>query len=132
MQIKLLILAMSMTLIFSCKKEVETVDYEYHAHIESPNNSDKKVGDILDIHVNFESHTGLPVHHINVKVYNKATNTEIYNMPTDAHVHASSGEHTHKGQVTLAKAATYVVEAKVWGEEDGAGEVIEKVEFIVK
>jgi hypothetical protein len=132
MQIKYFILAISIMLIYSCKKEVEGSDYEYHAHIESPNNSNKKVGDVLDININFESHAGLPVHHINVKVYNKDTKEEIYNMPTEDHIHATSGKHNHKGKVTLSKAGTYILEAKVWGEEDGKGEVIEKVEFIVK
>ena len=58
----------------ACKDDdPATSIYEYHAHIHSPDAADKHIGDTLAIEVEFESHTGEPVHHINVRIFNKAT-----------------------------------------------------------
>lgn len=120
----------------SCKKDPEPIDYDYHAHIHSPNTDDKHVGDTIHIHVDFESHTGEEVHHVNVRIYNKADNTEVYNMPTSAHVHAE-GSHEHHDDLVLSAAngidshTDWILEAKVWAEEDGEGEVVESIEFHV-
>ncbi len=126
-------------LIVSCDKdeEPETIEYDYHAHIMSPNTDDKKVGDSIHIHVDFESRTGETVHHINVKIYNKMDSTQvIYNEPGDAHVH-TEGEYGYHADLGLtanegvAGHTDWILEAKVWGHEAGAGEVMESIEFHV-
>ena len=124
--------------IAACKKdEVVTTTYEYHAHIESPDNALKHLGDSLHIHVNFESHTGETIHHINVKISNKATGAVIYNKPSEAHVHAQSGEYTYEDVIVMNTAngfvvnTNYILEAKVWAETDGEQEESETVEFHV-
>ncbi len=108
-----------------------TVDYHYHAHIHSPNTDDKHVGDTIHIHVNFESHAGEPVHHINVRIYNQMDSTIIYNEPADAHIHETDGMFEFHDDFVLSEAngvsehSNWVFEAKVWGENAGDGEVIE-------
>jgi hypothetical protein len=106
---------------------------EYHVHIHSPNVDAKNVGDEIDIEVEFEEHNGGTVHHINVRVYNKDTGEEIYNQPTQAHVHATAGYYEFMDKLTLNVASNthWVLEAKVWGHDDGVAEVVEKLEFHV-
>jgi len=113
-------------------------DYDYHAHIMSPTDADTKaLDDILHIHVNFESHTGEPVHHINVRIYSEADSVEVYSEPSgdEQHIHDTSGAHTFEADVTLseangfAAATDYVLEAKVWPHDGEEGEVISTVEF---
>jgi hypothetical protein len=133
----LLILAASL-FVFSCgKDDDDSIEYEYHAHIHSPNTDDKNVDETLNIEVDFESHSGETVHHIQVRIYNKTTNAEIYKKPSDAHVHEESGLYTFEDTFVLSAAngitanSDWVLEAKVWGHEDGEGEVMETVEFHV-
>ena len=128
-------------LITSCdddENEPETIDYDYHAHINSPSTDDKNVGDTIHIHVDFESHAGETVHHINVKIYNKADSTQVvYNEPGDAHVHAEEGEYGYHDDFPLtadkgiSAHSDWIMEAKVWGHEAGEGEVVESIEFHV-
>lgn len=118
----------------ACKDEEPTSIYEYHAHIHSPDTAEKHIGDTLAIEVEFESHTGEPVHHINVRIFNKATNTEVYNKPDEAHVHDTSGAYTFEDTFILSGAnglteGDWILEAKVWGESDGQEEISEQVEF---
>jgi hypothetical protein len=35
------------------------------------------ISDTLEMKVDFDSHTGETMHHINVRIFNKATNTEV-------------------------------------------------------
>jgi len=135
--ISILSLSLFMT---SCDREDDTVDavvYEYHAHVHTPNTDDKHVNDPLEIEVEFESHAGEAVHHINVRIYNKADGTEIYNKPADAHVHEIDGELTYQDMMMLTNAngveahSDWILEASVWGAENRTGEVIETVEFHV-
>lgn len=127
-------------LITSCGDDdnaMEEVDYQYHAHIHTPNTDDKKVGDDLDIDIEFESHSGEAVHHVNVRIYNKADSTEIYNQPDVAHVHETDGLFEFEDTFTLSNAngvvahTDWILEAKVWGHEGRDGEVTETVEFHV-
>ncbi|PHN02708.1 hypothetical protein [Flavilitoribacter nigricans] len=124
----------------ACKKEEDepmTTDYHYHAHILQPNADDKQVDDSLHIHVEFESHTGETVHHVNVRIYNKNDNTEIYSKPADAHVHETSGVYEFQDDFTLSEAngvtahSDWILEASVWGHDNREGEMIEQVEFHV-
>lgn len=122
----------------ACKDEgpAPTSIYEYHAQIHQPSAADKHIGDTLQIEVDFESHTGEPVHHINVRIFNKSTNVEVYNKPDEPHVHDVSGMHAFEDQFILSAAnglsdGDWVLEAKVWGHEDGLEETTERVEFLV-
>gem|GEM_PF-530943 len=135
------------------------VNYGYHAHIMSPDNTAKKVGDSIYLHVNFESHTSETVHNVNVKIYNEADNSlVIYDEPSEAHVHATEGSYELRADIALTEAngvlgqTTWIVEAKVWpmsdeddehnhsdedeehnhGDEDGAHTVTETVKFYVQ
>lgn len=111
---------------------------EYHAHINSPNEDDKHVGDTIHIHVDFEEHDGMTVHHVNVKIYNEKDPTIIaFDGPTDAHVHEESGKYELHADLVLDGGANvmehtdWILEAKVWGHEDGAAEVTEMIKFHV-
>ena len=113
----------------------DVTDYSYHAHVHSPNSDDKHLGDKMEIHVEFESHTGEAVHHVNVRIYNKSDETELYNQPEEAHVHEMDGVYEFSDEITLSEAngfsehSNYILEAKVWGHDDTEGEVSETVEF---
>lgn len=116
---------------------MEDTEYDYHAHIVSPTDgSTAKMGEALNIEVDFESHTGGTVHHVSVRVYEKSTGTELYNSGED-HVKAETGEYTFTLEMPLSTDEGFVghtdyeLEAKVWGHEDGEGEEISVVGFHV-
>ena len=118
--------------------ETETTDFDYHVHINSPSTDDKHVGDMIHLHVDFESHTGETVHHVNVKIYNKADSTQvIYDAPGNAHVHATEGTFAWHDDFPLTAAegvsahSDWILEAKVWGHDAGKGEIVESIEFHV-
>ncbi len=132
----------SITFLISCNDDEGTIteeptDFDYHAHIMSPNADTKNVGDNIHIHVNFESHTGEVVHHVQVTIYSKSDNTVIYTGLSDAHVHAMNGSYEFHDDFVLSDAvgvtghSDWVLEAKVWGHEAGMAEEIETVEFHV-
>ena len=135
------VLLLTTTLFFvACDKDDDTThmtDFDYHAHIHSPNADNKMVGDTIHIHVDFESLTGETVHHVNVRIYNADDDTEIYNEPATAHVHETSGTYSWHDDFVLSEAngveghTNWVLEAKVWGHEAGEGEASETVEFHV-
>jgi hypothetical protein len=134
----ILVLVLGFVMI-SCDKDdkKEEVDYAYHAHIHSPNTDAKHVNDELVINVNFESHTGETIHHVNIKIYNKADNTVVYNKPNDAHVGQSSGDFTFEDTFILSNEngveahSNWILEAKVWGSSEEEGEVVDTLEFHV-
>jgi hypothetical protein len=120
---------------YGCSKDdTHVAVFDYHAHIHSPDSTARILGDTLKIEIDFESHTGQTVHHINVRIYNKSTNAEVYNKPSDPHVDTPV-EYTYEDFILLNAAngftsnSTWVLQAKVWGENDGQEEVIEQVEF---
>ena len=112
-------------------------DFNYHAHVHAPNTDDKHVGDTLQIDITFEEHSGQTVHHINVRIFNKVSGDEIYNKPDVAHVHDESGKVDFMDMLILSndngvEAHTdWILEARVWGDGEGVGEVVEEVEFHV-
>jgi len=136
---KMLFLALVLNLAFitSCGDKESTMDFSYSNVVNAPDTADKNVDDTLDISIDFESETGEPVHHVNVRIYNVATNEEIYNMPTQAHVHDLSGKYTYSDSFILSNDngvmahSDWILEAKVWGHEAGAGEVIQSIPFHV-
>jgi len=111
---------------------------EYHAHINSPSTDDKHVGDTIHVHVDFEEHDGLTVHHVNVKIYNEADPTIIaFDGPANAHVHSETGLYEFHADVILngdagvVEHTDWILEAKVWGHEAGLAEVTETLQFHV-
>ena len=113
-------------------------EFEYHADIHAPDASNKHLDDTIHIEVEFESHTGMIVHHVNVKIFNKVSGTVVFSKPADAHVHASSGQYVFEDDFILSTAhgidahSDYVLEAKVWGHDEGISEVNESIEFHVE
>lgn len=125
-----------MTLVFmlSCKKDTVVVAYEYHAHIMEPSSAAKNLGNVLHIHIEFESHTGEAVEHINIRIFNKVTQIIVYDQPADSHVGNSSDTYDFEDQVILSTAngfstGDWVLEARVWGVEHEQDQVVERVEF---
>ena len=110
---------------------------EYSISINSPNTEDKRVNEDIHVHTVFESATSATIHHVNIRIYNKDTNEEIYNAPSEAHVHEESGTFELHDDISLTNAngveghTDWILEAKVWGHEAGAGEVVETIEFHV-
>jgi len=136
MKHSLLILSALFTLSFyACDDdEGDASIYEYHAHIHHPDTTSRTIGDTLEIEIEFESHTGQPVHHINVMIFNKVDKAVVYNKPDDAHVDESSGVYAFEDLFILSSAngltaGDWVLEAKVWGETDGKEETSTFVEF---
>ena len=120
--------------ILSCKDDSPVVAYEYHAHIMEPSSADKNLGDVLHIHVEFESHTGEAVEHINIRIYNKDTNIIVYDQPSDPHVGTGSDTYDFEDQVILSttngfSTGDWIIEAKVWGAEHEQDEVTESIQF---
>lgn len=115
----------------------ETIDYQYHAHINSPEGGMKHLGETLSLRVNFESHSGETVHHVQVRIYEKDGGKEIYKKPDDAHVHAMDGAHAFEDDLPISAengfvtGTNYVLEAKVWGLDTEDGMVFETIEFMV-
>ena len=110
----------------------------YKITIMSPDESDKKVGDAIHIHVNFDEEQMTTVHHVNVRIYQKGNESnEIFNGPSVAHVHEESGHYELHADLTLDEATgvmehtDWILEAKAWGHEAGLGEVMEALEFHV-
>lgn len=115
----------------------ETIEYDYHAHIVSPTDGSAiKIGETLNVVIDFESHTGETVHNIEIRIYEKATGTELYNTGKE-HVHAETGAY----QFTLDLPVTtedgfsahtdYELEARVYGHENREGEMTSIVGFHV-
>lgn len=129
-------------LAFACNDdEAEHMDdnseTEYSVAINSPSTDDKNVNDDIHIHVVFESATAQTIHHVNIRIYNVETNEEIYNGPSDAHVHQESGMFEIHDDISLTNTngveahTDWILEAKVWGHEAGLGEVVESIQFHV-
>jgi hypothetical protein len=122
-------------LLVSCKDDDNpVVNYEYHAHIMQPSTADKQIGDVMFIQIEFESHSGENVEHINVRIFNKNTNIIVYDKPSDPHIAQSGDNYAYEDQITLSAAngfseGDWVLEAKVWGAEHEQDLVTESVEF---
>ncbi len=135
-----LLLALSVFAFTSCNKDdddTEDSKFEYHAHIHSPNTDDKHVGDTIHINVELESHSGEPVHHANIRIFNKADNTEVYNKPDEAHVHETDGKFEYEDDFILSndngvlEHTDWYLVAKVWGDSPGLEEVVDTIAFHV-
>jgi len=139
---KLLLLAFlaTSTLFIACDKnddgtEEMHTDFDYQAQIQNPTDGDiYTMGDAMTLEVDFESQTNEIVHNISVTI-SKADGAEVFQMHD--HVHETSGKYTLNLDVNLSDTegyeahTDYILEAKVWGHDDGIGEVIETVGFHV-
>ena len=137
--IMILLLASCSIFISSCSDDDDEHDHDtdatpvYHAHIMSPDTTDKHVGDEVRIHVVFEEHNMVTLHHVNLRIYEEGNESnEIYNGPSEAHVHTTE-KYEIDENITLdvGEHSDWVMEAKAWGETDGEHEVIETRKFHV-
>ena len=116
---------------------VGAVDFDYQANILSPTIDDKKVGDLLHIHIDFESLTSETVHHVKVTLTNISDGTVIYSKPDDAHVHQEDGTFEYQDDFMLSNEngitehTDWILEAKVWAHEAGLAETVETIQFHV-
>lgn len=98
---------------------------DYGIHILSPDNTDKHVGDVINIKVDFEDHNGGTVHHINLKIYNELdTANVIYNLPAEPHIHETSGFFEYNQMFVLDSSivqpnSDWILKASVWGHDEG-------------
>lgn len=128
-------LAMATFAFTGCAKDNnDPIVYDYHAHIVQPSSVDKSIDDPLFIDVEFESHTGENVEHINVVIFRKDNSLVVYNKPDNAQVEGSVSSFNYTDTFVLSednglRHGDYVLQARVWGAEDGSDEVVERVEF---
>lgn len=132
----------STLIIFSCTETAsddEDTLFDYKIDILSPSADNKKIGDVLDIDIDFESLKGNAVHHINVRVYKKDDESNvIFSKPDDAHVHDISGIFQFSDTLDLTEEngvagnSDYVLVAKVWGHTSGVEEKEKTIEFKVQ
>ena len=107
---------------------------DYVINIVSPTTDDKNVNDDITLNVNVTDSNGGTVHHVNVRIYNKADNTDVlYNGPSEAHVHEEDGDFTLTDNIRLEVDAhsDWIMEVKAWGHEAGAAEKVQSLEFHV-
>lgn len=106
---------------------------QYRIHILSPDASDKHVGDTLQLEIEFEEAAGMTIHHINVRIYSPHDDTELFNQPQQAHVHATEGRYRLADEVVLnvAPHTDWLLIARAWGHEAGVAEVADTLSFHV-
>lgn len=134
-----LALTFGLFVFIACNKDddTQTDGPQYQVQILSPNTDAKHQGDTLHIDVKFSEENLMTVHHINVKIYSKNdVNQVIFDQPAEPHVHATSGEYEYVADFWLDPAVVpghtdWVLEAKVWGHDEGVAETSETVEFHV-
>ncbi len=139
----LLCLLVVSSLFTACKSDdEETHDHDpdasvdYSATIMSPDTENKQLDEEIHIHAVWESKTKQTVHHVKVRIYNKADNTTVvYEKPEEAHVHEKEGKYELHDDVKLSEEngfssnSDWVIEAKAWGHEKGENEVVKIMEF---
>jgi hypothetical protein len=124
---------LSLLLFNSCGDDNHNLIYDYHITITQPDNIDKHLGENIPIQVKFNSGTGEEIHHINIRIFNQTTHQVVYDKPNDPHLDVPE-TYTFSDTFTLAAASglsegLWVLEAKVWGHEDGVEETTDSVVF---
>ncbi len=117
----------------SCKNDVAGPVYQYEIFIQSPDGSDRHLGDTLALDIGFASQTGETVHHIKVSLFQVGSQAEVYVKPDEPHVH-TQGTYTFRDKVILTPdhgfaPGEWLLKAKVWGELDGEEESVDSVHF---
>ena len=124
----------------ACTQKEEDMVFMYHATIMAPDSEPKIFGDTMHVHINFDEHDGQTIHHISVRIYNESTKDAVATTVLsgdEMHIHETSGAYAFHADIPLnadngfAPHNDYVLEAKIWGEEDGQSEVTETVQFHV-
>jgi hypothetical protein len=121
-----------------CKDDKDPVSvYEYHAHIRQPDTSPKQLNDTMHIEIDFESHTGQPVHHIRIGILDLQSLNEVYMAPVDFAVNDPDGDYRFEDDVVLSAAngfhaGTWTLEASIWGPADGEELETETVTFTIQ
>lgn len=125
---------------FSCDKDDDPdhdTDPEYAITIMQPTTDAKNFGDTTHVHINFDSGNNMTIHHVSVRFMNTTTSSLVLDMPTDRHVHATSGHHEFHfdlpltAQWNVSPNSEIQLEAKVWGREAGSHEMIKTINFSV-
>jgi len=110
--------------------------FEYQVQISSPNTADKTIDDTISINVEFKSNTGNIVHYIEIRIYNKLDQTEIYKKPSNTHVDDASGLYDFSDNFILSanngvsSNTDWVLEARVWINDEN--DVTKTLEFHVQ
>ena len=112
----------------ACKKDTENnPDHNhgsssvYHIHRHLPMTSSEMFGTTDQIKIDFESHNGSAVHHVNVSLYRKSDDSLIFSEPRDAHVMEKSGKYQYSKTIHFianegfAPHTDYKLVSKVWG-----------------
>lgn len=139
------------TLLFcSCAKEdmseialddqnVTEVDYGYHTHIYSPEDSVGYLEDDLQVYITFESHKGLPVYHIQVLIIDAEVSDTLYNAPGDYLPDELVTLYNYVDEVRLSSkegyksGRTYRLKASVWGDDQSSETMVtEEVRFKIE
>ncbi len=113
-------------------------NFDYQIKITSPNKIAKNIDESITIEIEFKSNTGKVVHYIEIRIYNKSNNKEIYKEPSNNHVDDSSGLYNFNDNFVLSENngvsvnTNWVLEAKVWGTNANEADVIKTLEFQVK
>jgi uncharacterized protein YcfL len=111
--------------------------FDYSITISDPDTSIKKIDESIPIKIDFKSGTNKTVHYIQVRIYNKSNNNEIYKKPDNNHVDDGSGSYTFIDNLVLSSGngfssgSSFVLETKVWSPDKEEKEVIKTVEFKV-
>ncbi len=115
------------------------VDYSYHTHIYSPEDSVGYLEDDLQVYVTFESHKGWPVYHIQVLIIDAETPDTLYNAPGDYLPDELTIMYDYVDEVRLStemgykSGRKYILVAKVWGNDDEPGTMVsEEVNFKIE
>lgn len=129
----LVVLACCLTII-RCNTNDDVVSYDYHAHIRQPSGATRQIGDVLFIDVEFESHTGEDVEHINIMIHDAANTKIVYNMPLDPPVPVKGSDYEFQDQIVLSaenglSPGDWVLQASVWGKDEGQDQEVETVAF---
>jgi len=138
-----LLFSLGMLIFVACDKDEDTHGHEdesisdYEALIHSPDAEDKRMEDVIQLNIEFKEHDGGKVHHVNVKIYEDGNpDNVIYDAPTEAHVHVD-GLYEYRDEFMLNSTngveahSDWIIEAKVWGHEDGLDEVMTTSKFHV-
>jgi hypothetical protein len=111
--------------------------FEYHAHIHAPDVTTKHLGDTLHIEIEFESHTGMNVDLINVRIYDAASGAEVYSKPENALLQGVGAIYVFDDELVLSTSngfmdqTNYILAARVWTHANGLEEETEEVGFLV-
>jgi len=134
-------LFVGLSFVTSCKDDDDVHDHnsdtelEYQIEIMSPDAADKKVGDDIHLHVNFNEKNAKTIHHINIKIYQKDDPFNIiYDQPGEAHIHQTDGVFEYHDDFSLESIPphkNWILEAKVWAQEAGKNETVSTIEFHV-